>query len=247
MTSFYITDPDNHAPLFYSHHALETMRRLFKLAPPVGDTPCTLTVNNDDIVTIRPDTVSFEDNAQTVMTLLKLLVACVEQSSAPMPPEVVEMRRMEERVRSLEARHEEDEKQTGVIRNLLWEWLDEEDKSVADGITRLLRQHKFTYENMMVRSRENSELSARLKTLERKVDLLENAHLTPREFEVLALMAEGLNNKDITSRLFISLHTVKSHVAAIYYKFGLKLHNSSRVLAVCRYLKEDQINQEATR
>ncbi len=44
--------------------------------------------------------------------------------------------------------------------------------------------------------------------------------LTPRESEVLQLMAQGLPNKIIAARLGISLHTVKFHVAAILAKLG---------------------------
>jgi DNA-binding NarL/FixJ family response regulator len=46
------------------------------------------------------------------------------------------------------------------------------------------------------------------------------APLTPREREVLALLAEGLPNKAIAPRLDITEHTVKAHVAAIYHKLG---------------------------
>ena len=42
--------------------------------------------------------------------------------------------------------------------------------------------------------------------------------LTPRERQVLALLAEGLVNKQIAGRLAISEHTVKAHVAAIFAK-----------------------------
>jgi DNA-binding NarL/FixJ family response regulator len=44
--------------------------------------------------------------------------------------------------------------------------------------------------------------------------------LTPREREVLQLMAEGLQNKQIANRLSISQHTVKFHVASILAKLG---------------------------
>ncbi len=44
--------------------------------------------------------------------------------------------------------------------------------------------------------------------------------LTPREREVLQLVAEGLANKMIAARLAISEHTVKFHVAAILAKLG---------------------------
>jgi DNA-binding NarL/FixJ family response regulator len=45
--------------------------------------------------------------------------------------------------------------------------------------------------------------------------------LTPREVEVLAMLAEGLANKAIAARLGISGHTVKTHVAAVFGKLGV--------------------------
>jgi len=44
--------------------------------------------------------------------------------------------------------------------------------------------------------------------------------LTPREIEVLALVADGLSNKAIAARLGISPQTVKFHVASISGKLG---------------------------
>ena len=49
---------------------------------------------------------------------------------------------------------------------------------------------------------------------------IEPEPLTPRELDVLALLAEGLPNKSIARRLDISDQTVKFHVAAIYGKLG---------------------------
>ena len=42
--------------------------------------------------------------------------------------------------------------------------------------------------------------------------------LSEREQEVLALIAEGLTNPEIAERLFISIHTVKSHASNLYSK-----------------------------
>jgi DNA-binding CsgD family transcriptional regulator len=44
--------------------------------------------------------------------------------------------------------------------------------------------------------------------------------LTPREQEVLELLAEGLSNRSIAARLTISEHTVKFHVSSICAKLG---------------------------
>jgi DNA-binding NarL/FixJ family response regulator len=57
--------------------------------------------------------------------------------------------------------------------------------------------------------------------------------LTPRELEVLALVADGLPNKAIAGRLGISDHTVKFHVNAILSKLGAQ----SRTEAVTRVMR----------
>jgi DNA-binding NarL/FixJ family response regulator len=47
------------------------------------------------------------------------------------------------------------------------------------------------------------------------------APLTAREAQVLALLAEGLVNKQIAARLGISRHTVKTHLAALFHKLDV--------------------------
>jgi LuxR family maltose regulon positive regulatory protein len=46
--------------------------------------------------------------------------------------------------------------------------------------------------------------------------------LSEREFEVLQLIAEGLTNQEVATRLYLSLHTVKVHARNIYAKLGVK-------------------------
>jgi DNA-binding NarL/FixJ family response regulator len=65
--------------------------------------------------------------------------------------------------------------------------------------------------------------------------------LTPREREVLQLMAEGRSNAGIAARLVISGGAVEKHVAGIFGKLGLPPAegDNRRVLAVLHYLKSD--------
>lgn len=58
----------------------------------------------------------------------------------------------------------------------------------------------------------------------------EAPELTPRERQVLGMVAEGLPNKIIAARLGISEHTVKTHLAALFEKLGV----GTRAEAVAR-------------
>lgn len=60
------------------------------------------------------------------------------------------------------------------------------------------------------------------------------AQLTPREQEVLTLVAEGLQDKEIAARLHTALPTVKNHLANIYAKWRVR----SRTAAAMRYRQQ---------
>jgi DNA-binding NarL/FixJ family response regulator len=65
------------------------------------------------------------------------------------------------------------------------------------------------------------------------------AELTEREREVLALVAEGLSNRALAGRLFVTERTVEAHVKQIFLKLGLDMNPDShrRVLAVLAYMR----------
>ena len=64
------------------------------------------------------------------------------------------------------------------------------------------------------------------------------ATLTPREEEVLGLMAQGLTNPQIAQRLVVSEAAVRKHVGGIFAKLPLSDDGDRRVLAVLAYLNE---------
>ena len=50
----------------------------------------------------------------------------------------------------------------------------------------------------------------------------ENLGITPRELEILELIAEGMSNREIAEKLFVSENTVKTHSSRVFDKLGAK-------------------------
>jgi len=61
--------------------------------------------------------------------------------------------------------------------------------------------------------------------------------LTPRQYEVLLLLAKGYTNDEIAEKLFITNHTVKAHICEIFSTYKV----SSRLQAVIKALKENAL------
>ncbi len=83
------------------------------------------------------------------------------------------------------------------------------------------------------------------------IALVDRAHrrvgsLSPRQREVLTLMAEGRSNVAIARRLAISEKTVVQHVSLVYDQLGIAAdqEHHRRVMAVVRYLTDDQTHHQ---
>lgn len=81
-------------------------------------------------------------------------------------------------------------------------------------------------QQILIRSRRRAQLEA----------------LTPREREVLELMAQGRSNASISALLFVSAGSVEKHISSLFAKLGLAPEDGEnrRVLAVLRYLESEE-------
>ncbi|MGE5590330.1 MAG: LuxR C-terminal-related transcriptional regulator [Bacillota bacterium] len=81
--------------------------------------------------------------------------------------------------------------------------------------------------------------AAAMMALQRVAELKAEAlPITPREAEVLALLATGLSNRDMARRLDLTEHTVKRHVHAILEKLGLSNRAEAAAFAVAHGLAD---------
>ena len=92
--------------------------------------------------------------------------------------------------------------------------LNIEDRALADRVAALLANVPGL---RLVRGNESADVALVAPTVV-SVPADGDVPLTPRELEVLTLLAEGMSNKAIARRLGISVHTAKFHVGALIDK-----------------------------
>jgi len=92
---------------------------------------------------------------------------------------------------------------------------DSSANSLIEGIRRVAKGENYIQSSVADLVSASSDDSMEDKSIE------QINSLTNREYEVLMLIAEGLNNKDIAERLYISEKTVKNHISNIFKKLEL--------------------------
>ena len=90
--------------------------------------------------------------------------------------------------------------------------------------------------SMSIRSRELVDaieiVSAGNQLTEGTDSLGSDVGLSPREVEILALIAQGLPNAEIVSKLYLSANTLKSHVRSAYKKIGAESRSQAVIWAL---------------
>ena len=112
-----------------------------------------------------------------------------------------------------------------------------------------VRQAKFAFEHgasgILSKEGNPNRIPSALRAIEEGLLVIEQEFMTSissdaqeldivisdREKEVLALLCEGLGNKEIASRLYISVHTVKFHIQALMKKLGTQNRTQTAVAA----------------
>jgi DNA-binding NarL/FixJ family response regulator len=82
--------------------------------------------------------------------------------------------------------------------------------------------------------RAHTELRASGETRRRSADEIDR--LTPQELQVARLVAEGLTNREIASRLFLSPRTISTHLYRIYPKLGVGSRTELATLIAREYV-----------
>ncbi len=118
------------------------------------------------------------------------------------------------------ARHTPSEQRIGAARFKVW---DASHEASVTAVRDALGERDFdsAWAEGAALSTEEAIAYAQRGRGERKRPTSGWASLTPTECEVVRLVSEGLANKDIATRLFVSPRTVESHLTHVYTKLGL--------------------------
>ncbi|NLY85483.1 MAG: response regulator transcription factor [Tissierellia bacterium] len=109
---------------------------------------------------------------------------------------------------------------------------DSSANSLIEGIRRVAKGEKYiqsSVADLVSASRDDDSVDKSIEQIN---------SLTNREYEVLILIAEGLNNKDIAERLYISEKTVKNHVSNILKKLDLNDRVQAAIFAYKNNIKK---------
>lgn len=109
---------------------------------------------------------------------------------------------------------------------------DSSANSLIEGIRRVAKGERYiqsSVADLVSASRDDDSVDKSIEQIN---------SLTNREYEVLILIAEGLNNKDIAERLYISEKTVKNHVSNIFKKLDLNDRVQAAIFAYKNNIKK---------
>jgi two-component system, NarL family, response regulator DegU len=107
---------------------------------------------------------------------------------------------------------------------------DSDSDTLVDGIRRVYAGEKFIQPSLL------KSIECRTESNDKSEDMITS--LTKREYEVLILIAEGLNNRAIAERLFISEKTVKNHISNIFKKIEVNDRVQATIFAFRNNLKK---------
>ena len=116
---------------------------------------------------------------------------------------------------------------------LIWRYRIQQRKKLEahtkQQIVNYLNEIELLKAQQMLQEIESGERSAQEKEEKGLNEYLVNP-LTQRELEVLQLICEGLTNKQIAERMFVSVHTVKSHNRHIFEKLDVRNRAQAMVM-----------------
>jgi DNA-binding CsgD family transcriptional regulator len=85
------------------------------------------------------------------------------------------------------------------------------------------KQHTIVIQEVPASVPEGAQYISDRKTVEKKdVKRREDLGITPRELEILELIAQGMSNREIAEKLYVSENTVKTHSSRVFDKLGAR-------------------------